>query len=230
MHRVLKGDFSVGPIKVWFDYPSYEEIARLYPYLEPGGHSKPDYCLARHRVAIIVPYRDRDQHLRGFLHNMHSLLTKQQLDYAIFIVEQKEEQTFNRAKLMNVGFAEANKLYDFQCYIFHDVDLLPEDDRNLYSCPEQPRHMSVAVDKFKYQFVFVFAFLQPSTSSKYNSPSGCLMAPYSEASQRSRKLSSRRLTASPTTTGVGVARTTTCPPGMFHVSPRCRCVLRVSLL
>lgn len=38
--------------------------------------------------------------------------------------------------------------------VFHDVDLLPEDDRNLYSCPGQPRHMSVAVDKFKYSLPY----------------------------------------------------------------------------
>jgi hypothetical protein len=30
---------------------------------------------------------------------------------------------------------------------------LPEDDRNLYTCPEQPRHMSVAVDVLKYKWV-----------------------------------------------------------------------------
>lgn len=57
---------------------------------------------------------------------------------------------FNRGKLLNVGFTEALKLRDFDCFIFHDVDLIPEDDRNLYTCPEQPRHMSVAVDKFHY--------------------------------------------------------------------------------
>lgn len=38
---------------------------------------------------------------------------------------------FNRAKLMNIGYREASLLYDYQCFIFHDVDLLPEDDRNL---------------------------------------------------------------------------------------------------
>jgi hypothetical protein len=53
--------------------------------------------------------------------------------------------------LMNVGFVEALKLYNYDCFIFHDVDLLPEDDRNLYTCPEQPRHMSVAVDVLKYK-------------------------------------------------------------------------------
>lgn len=53
--------------------------------------------------------------------------------------------------LMNVGFREAMNDSNFDCFIFHDVDLLPEDDRNLYTCPEQPRHMSVAIDVFKYK-------------------------------------------------------------------------------
>ena len=58
---------------------------------------------------------------------------------------------FNRALLMNIGYAEASKQANYSCYIFHDVDLLPEDDRNLYSCPEHARHMSAAVDKFHYR-------------------------------------------------------------------------------
>lgn len=52
---------------------------------------------------------------------------------------------------MNVGFLEASKLYDYDCFVFHDVDLLPEDDRNLYSCPQSPRHMSVAIDRMNYK-------------------------------------------------------------------------------
>lgn len=72
---------------------------------------------------------------------------------AIFnhIVPSSGTGAFNRAMLMNVGYVEALKERTFDCFIFHDVDLLPEDDRNLYTCPEQPRHMSVAVDKFKYR-------------------------------------------------------------------------------
>ena len=114
----------VGPIRVWLDAPNFENIRKLYPQLAAGGHGAPAACRARHRVAIIVPYRDREEHLRVFLHNLHAFLLKQQLDYGIFIVEPIVNQTFNRAKLMNVGFAEANRLYNWQCYIFHDVDLL----------------------------------------------------------------------------------------------------------
>lgn len=60
---------------------------------------------------------------------------------------------FNRAKLMNIGYVEAKKQYNWQCVIFHDIDLFPEDDRNLYTCPDEPRHMSIAVDKFNYVYV-----------------------------------------------------------------------------
>ena len=55
--------------------------------------------------------------------------------------------------LFNIGYKEALKFDQFDCFIFHDVDLIPEDDRNEYSCPTSPRHMSVAVDKFQYRQV-----------------------------------------------------------------------------
>ena len=45
---------------------------------------------------------------------------------------------------MNIGYVEALKTKQkFDCFYFHDVDLVPEDDRNLYDCPRdgQPRQM-----------------------------------------------------------------------------------------
>lgn len=53
---------------------------------------------------------------------------------------------------MNVGFVEATRQHDWDCFIFHDVDLLPLDDRNLYTCPSQPRHLSAAIDKFHFKY------------------------------------------------------------------------------
>ncbi len=78
---------------------------------------------------VYLSLRDRAAHLRLFLHHMHPFLQRQQLDYRIFVVEQAGRGEFNRAALMNVGYKEAVLKDDFQCFVFHDVDLLPEDDR-----------------------------------------------------------------------------------------------------
>jgi N-terminal region of glycosyl transferase group 7 len=135
------------------DVPVDELEKTLGPFLQPGGFGKPASCLSKETVAIVVPYRARAVHLRVLLANLHPLLKRQQVEYGIFVVEQANVGAFNRAMLMNVGYKEALRLKNFTCFIFHDVDLLPEDDRNIYSCPEQPRHMSVAVDIFKYKWV-----------------------------------------------------------------------------
>jgi len=79
---------SAGPITVLNDSPSFEELEKLFPMLELGGHYRPQECQPRDRVAIIVPFRNRIQHLPTFLYNLHPLLQLQQLDYGIFVIEQ----------------------------------------------------------------------------------------------------------------------------------------------
>jgi GT2 family glycosyltransferase len=74
------------------------------------------------------------------------------------VIEQEVGSKFNRAMLMNIGYAEAIKDHDWQCFIFHDVDLLPENDRNIYSCPESPRHMSAAIDTMGYKLPYSAIF------------------------------------------------------------------------
>lgn len=63
---------------------------------------------------------------------------------------------FNRGMLMNIGYVEARHPEEFDCFIFHDVDLLPEDDHNLYNCPREgePRQMAVFVSTNFYEYVF----------------------------------------------------------------------------
>lgn len=141
-----------GPLDVNLSRDTIAEVeARLRPFLLPGGWYRPVECNAKDRVAIIIPYRDREEHLPVLLKNLHPMLMRQQVNYGIFVVEETKADPFNRASLMNVGFLEANKMENWDCFIFHDVDLIPLDDRNLYRCPEQPRHMSVAVDVFEFK-------------------------------------------------------------------------------
>ncbi|XP_054721966.1 beta-1,4-N-acetylgalactosaminyltransferase bre-4-like [Uloborus diversus] len=144
----------VGRLKVLTDAPSFEELEKMFSNLDPGGRYKPPTCTSRSKIALIIPYRDRETHLRMFLHNMHPMLQRQMLDYGIYVIEESGDSKFNRAMLMNIGYVEALKQYDYDCFIFHDVDLIPEDDRNLYSCPEQPRHMSVAINTMNYRLPY----------------------------------------------------------------------------
>ena len=55
--------------------------------------------------------------------------------------------------LLNIGYVEALKLErPFDCFFFHDVDLLPIDDALKYTCPQlgKPRQMAVIVDEIDY--------------------------------------------------------------------------------
>ncbi len=58
---------------------------------------------------------------------MHPFLQRQELGYTIFVVEQQNDQLFNKGILMNAAFKEINKnfLNEFDCILFHDVDLIP---------------------------------------------------------------------------------------------------------
>ncbi|GBN31734.1 Beta-1,4-N-acetylgalactosaminyltransferase bre-4 [Araneus ventricosus] len=156
----------VGRLKVLTNAPSFDELEQMFSNLNPGGRFRPSNCIARSKVALVIPYRDREEHLRIFLHNMHPILQRQQLDYGIYVIEEAPDMKFNRAMLMNIGYVEALKQYDYDCFIFHDVDLIPEDDRNLYSCPEQPRHMSVAINTMNYRLPYKDIFGGVSALSK----------------------------------------------------------------
>lgn len=141
-----------GPIEVNIEYESISSVElKFRNKLLSGGWYKPKECNPKDRVAIVIPYRDRENHLTIFLKNLHPLLMKQQIEYGIFVIEQITDGLFNRAALMNVGFLEALKLHQWDCFIFHDVDLIPMDDRNIYNCPDQPRHMSAAVDTMGFK-------------------------------------------------------------------------------
>jgi len=54
---------------------------------------------------------------------------------------------------MNAGFLEASTEAEFDCFVFHDVDLIPEDDRNMYVCSVVPRHVGSHLAHWDYRCV-----------------------------------------------------------------------------
>lgn len=99
-------------------------------------------------MGIIVPYRNREEHLSKFLPHMEKFLKG--VDYKIFIIEQEEGKPFNRGKLLNVGFSLAKESCSYVC--FHDVDMLPL--KADYSYPEIPIHLATAVEQFNFDMPY----------------------------------------------------------------------------
>ncbi|XP_063048872.1 beta-1,4-galactosyltransferase 1-like isoform X2 [Engraulis encrasicolus] len=143
---LLKGPFQVQ----WDNELTLKTVRKQNPKLRAGGRWKPPNCNAIQKVAIVIPFRHREQHLKFWLYYVHPFLQRQQLDYGVYVVNQDGENKFNRAKLMNVGFTEALKEYDYDCFVFSDVDIIPLDDRNTYRCFKQPRHLAVSMNKFHF--------------------------------------------------------------------------------
>ena len=83
-------------------------------------------------LSIIIPYRDRQEHLDILLPRLMELLDDQ--DYEIIVVEQDDAKKFRRANLLNVGATLSTK----KILVFHDVDYYPPDDVQYYDYESNP--------------------------------------------------------------------------------------------
>lgn len=117
-------------------------------------------------MAIIIPFRDREFHLKLFTQHLHPFLNKQLIEYKIYVIEQNDDKAFNRGKLLNIGFMEALKQDNFCCFIFHDVDVLPINQKQIYSCSKTPRHICSNLDKFRYNLIYPSFFGVGTSFSK----------------------------------------------------------------
>ena len=76
------------------------------------------------KLGIIVPYRNRKNHLKEFTRRLLRYMERFDIPYELIVVEQDEAHLFNRGMLLNIGFKYAEKL---RCdyVVFHDVDMIP---------------------------------------------------------------------------------------------------------
>ena len=94
-----------------------DQVAKANPSVEQGGRWSPTSCAPWQKVMIIIPYRDREYHLRVLLNRLHPMLQRQHIEYQIFLANQAGEGAFARGRLCNIAFLEALKLHNFDCII-----------------------------------------------------------------------------------------------------------------
>lgn len=78
-------------------------------------------------IHVLVPYRDREKHLKEFMNDFVPMLKKHIPDVNVTIIEQSQDNKgFNRGKLLNVGIKE--EIDTATHFIFHDIDTLSDDN------------------------------------------------------------------------------------------------------
>ena len=75
------------------------------------------------KLGVIVPYRNREEHLEEFKKKISKYLNRQGIPFELIIVHQDDAKLFNRGALLNIGFTYAEK-YECDYVVFHDVDML----------------------------------------------------------------------------------------------------------
>ncbi|XP_037951962.1 beta-1,4-galactosyltransferase 7 [Teleopsis dalmanni] len=114
--------------------------------------TQPPFDMPEHKLAILVPFRDRFEELLQFVPNITRFLQKQRVVHHIFVLNQVDRYRFNRASLINVGFRFTRDVYDY--IAMHDVDLLPLNEDLHYEYPSDlgPLHIAAPELHPKYHY------------------------------------------------------------------------------
>lgn len=65
-----------------------ERVQRENPGVLLGGRYTPPDCTPAQTVAVIIPFRHREHHLRYWLHYLHPMLRRQRLRYGVYVINQ----------------------------------------------------------------------------------------------------------------------------------------------
>ena len=103
------------------------------------------------KLGIVVPYRNRTEHLKEFKRRITRYFDRLEIQYEIIIVNQDEAKLFNRGMLLNIGFIYAKKM---RCdyVVFHDVDMIPVQVD--YSYSDIPLHLANNIEKETFDTYF----------------------------------------------------------------------------
>lgn len=104
----------------------------------------------KHKIGICIPYRDRQAHLEELIPSLSKHLEDANIEYCFYVGHQVDEKLFNRGAMKNIAAEYAFK--DGCDYVaWHDVDMLPVDEKCDYSYPEKnPIHIATKLSKYNY--------------------------------------------------------------------------------
>ena len=80
--------FITGKLVINTSILSSEEMERLFPHIQTGGHWQPNHCKQKQKLGIFIPMRDRWHQLPVLLRHLHQLLVSEWRHYTIYVIEQ----------------------------------------------------------------------------------------------------------------------------------------------
>ena len=110
--------------------------------------------MTKHKLGVCVPYRNREEHLKEFIPRVSKFLEDRDIDYAIYFAHQCDDKLFNRGAMKNIA---AKHAFEDGCdyIVWHDIDMVPEDDTCDYSYPEKhPKHIAVNISQSDYMLKY----------------------------------------------------------------------------
>ena len=121
-------------------YNNYKNNRKLLTF----KYLKKDTIIKQYKICIIVPHRNRLDHLKKLLDKIKNI--------DIYIIDQNNADKFNRGLLLNIGYLIAKKKYNYDRYIFHDVDSYPDEDLLDFYSQYINYNIHYACNDYKYNF------------------------------------------------------------------------------
>jgi hypothetical protein len=123
-------------------------------------------------VAIIIPFRNRINHLQDFIKHFNLLYSNNIIH--IYIIDQNNSDKFNRGLLLNIGFLIAKKKFNYHRYIFHDIDSLPDQTiyKQYFNQTDKIIHYASPYLGYKYTYSKFFGGIVGFTSSDFEKING----------------------------------------------------------
>ena len=108
----------------------------------------------KHKLGICIPYRNRYEHLQKLVPHLTDFLNKRGIEHRFYVANQMDDKLFNRGLMKNIA---AKHAFDDGCdyIVWHDIDMIPEDDSCDYSFPtNNPQHIAVRISQSDYQLKY----------------------------------------------------------------------------